>query len=345
MTRTTGSDAEVQQLRALVTMSRELMQVDSAPAALALMGRTLTGLAQAEQALLLVRGDINESIGFNQAGWPCKADHSHHWHRMALARLASGPDDTVGQDPRVILVGVPATCAMAVLVAGWAWDGRPTELDGRRRLLATILELTVATLGRITSRSSLEDLVSIQYEQMADTARDHADELARRDAADGDIRALSLTDVLTGLNNRRGFFVQAEILFRLARRKHAGCTVIYAAIDGLKTINDQLGHATGDQLIRDAAAVLRESVRDTDITARLGGSGFVVFTLDDAHTRVILSRLRDNLRAFNLMQERSYRLALSAGAVQCDPGGDAPLVDYVQQADREIHQYKLSALH
>jgi diguanylate cyclase (GGDEF)-like protein len=345
MTRTTRSDPEVQQLRALVTMSRELMQVDSASAALALMGRTLTGLVQAEQGLLLVRGDIDESIGFNQAGWPCRTDHRHQWHRMALERLTSGPDDAVGQNPRMILVRVPATCAIAVLAVGWAREGAPAELDRRRRLLVAILELTVATLGRIASRNSLEDLVSIQYEQMADTARDHADELARRDAAEDDILSLSLIDVLTGLNNRRGFFVQAETLFRLARRQRAACAVIYAAIDGLKAVNDQLGQAAGDELIRDAAAVLRESVRDTDIMARLGGSGFVVFTLSDARTRVIPSRLRDNLHAFNLMQERSYRLEVSAGIVQCDPVGDALLVDYVRQADRELHLHQLSCLH
>lgn len=130
-------------------------------------------------------------------------------------------------------------------------------------------------------------------------------------------RALALTDVLTGLNNRRGFFVQAEHMFKLARRKQAGCAVIYADIDGLKLVNDQLGHAAGDQLIQDAASVLRESLRDSDVLARFGGDEFVAFALDDAHPRVILARLQDNLRAFNLMQDRAYLLAVSAGAVQC----------------------------
>lgn len=244
-----------------------------------------------------------------------------------------------------MLVGVPTRHAMAVLAAGWT-DGAVSEArDGRRRLLETILELSVATLGRISSRTSLENLVSTQYEQMAGTARAHADELARRDESERATRALALTDVLTGLNNRRGFDVQAEHMFRLARRRHAGCTVIYADIDGLKLVNDQLGHKAGDQLIRDTAAVLRESLRESDVLARFGGDEFVAFVLDDAHPRVILARLRDNLHAFNLMQDRAYHLAVSAGAVRCDPGKDTALVDYVQLADREMYLHKRSCLH
>lgn len=135
---------------------------------------------------------------------------------------------------------------------------------------------------------------------------------------------------------------QLQALLSMARELSA---VIYADIDGLKLVNDQLGHETGDQLIRDAAAVLRESLRDTDVLARLGGDEFVAFALNDAPASVILARLRDNLQAFNLMQDRTYALSISAGAVQCDPGSDVPLLDYVQRADREMYLHKRSCLH
>ena len=343
MMRNAGPDAEVQQLQALLTMSRELMQVDEPLAALALAGRAMADLAQVDKALLLVRGEVNESIGFDCRGRPSRVGRNHDWHRAAVARLES--EAVPVPEPRTMLVGVPTRRAMAVLAAGWAHEAAPEEWRRRSRLLETILELSVATLGRISSRSMLEDLVSTQYEQMAGTAQAHADELARRDETEGEMRALALTDVLTGLNNRRGFFVQAEHMFRLARRKHVGCAVIYADIDGLKLVNDQLGHETGDRLIRDAAAVLRESLRDTDVLARLGGDEFVAFALDEAHPRAILSRLGDNLHAFNLMQERPYRLSISAGAVRCDPQGNAPLLDYVQRADQEMYAHKRRCLH
>jgi diguanylate cyclase (GGDEF)-like protein len=345
MTRKTEPDTEVGQLRVLLTMSRELMQTDEPLAALALAGRAIAELAHVDSALLLVRGEVNAAIEFDRTGKPRKARSSHDWYRMASARLDGGAGDTAMADPRTMLVGVPTQRAMAVLAAGWTSDATPAAWDGRRRLLGTILELSVATLGRISARDSLESLVSTQYEQMAGTAQAHADELTRRDESEGAMRALALTDVLTGLNNRRGFFVQAEHMFRLARRKHAGCAVIYADIDGLKLVNDQLGHATGDELIRDAAAVLRESLRDSDVLARFGGDEFVAFVLDDAHPRVILARLQDNLHAFNLIPDRAYHLAISAGAVRCDPDSGTALVDYVQSADREMYLHKQNCLH
>jgi diguanylate cyclase (GGDEF)-like protein len=345
MTRNTEPDTEVGQLRALLTMSRELMQTDEPLAVLMLAGRAMADLADVDSALLLVRGEVNEAIGFDRTGEPHKAPSSHEWYRMASARLDDDAGDTAMADPRTMLVSVPTQRAMAVLAAGWTNDAAPAAWNGRRRLLGTILELVVATLGRISARDSLESLVSTQYEQMAGTAQAHADELTRRDESEGAIRALALTDVLTGLNNRRGFFVQAEHMFRLARRKHAGCAVIYADIDGLKLVNDQLGHATGDELIRDAAAVLRESLRNSDVLARFGGDEFVAFVLDDAHPGAILARLRDNLHAFNLMQDRTYHLAVSAGAVRCDTDSGAALADYVQSADREMYLHKQSCLH
>jgi diguanylate cyclase (GGDEF)-like protein len=345
MTPNTEPDTEVEQLRALLTMSRELMQTDEPLAALALAGRAMAELAHVDRALLLVRGEVNDSISFDRMGKPHQASCSHDWYRMASARLNGGGGDAAMAAPRTILVSVPTQRALAVLAAGWTSDAAPAVWDGRRRLLGTILDLSVATLSRISARDSLESLVSTQYEQMAGTAQAHADELTRREESEGTMRALASTDVLTGLNNRRGFFLQAEHMFRLARRKHAGCAVIYADIDGLKLVNDRLGHAAGDQLIRDAAAVLRESLRDSDVLARFGGDEFVAFVLDDTHPRLILARLRDNLHAFNLMQDRAYHLAVSAGAVQCDPDSGAALLDYVESADREMYLHKQSCLH
>ncbi|KGF79218.1 diguanylate cyclase [Massilia sp. JS1662] len=345
MTQRTGSNAEVRQLQALLALSRELMQVDKPLAALTLAGRALAELGGVDDALLLVRGEVSHDIGFDRAGMPHAAGRGHAWHGPALARLEGGPENDAMPDPRTLLVGVPVRHAMAALAAGWPDAGTPAEQARRRRLLGTVLELSVATLCRISARDALEDLVSTQYAQMAGTARAHADELARRDDAEDAMRALALTDILTGLNNRRGFFVQAEHMFRLARRKRASCMVIYADIDGLKLVNDQLGHETGDQLIRDAAAVLRESLRDTDVLARLGGDEFVAFALNDVHPRVILSRLRENLHAFNLMQDRTYALSISAGVVRCDTGSDTPLLDYVQRADQEMYAHKRSCLH
>jgi diguanylate cyclase (GGDEF)-like protein len=334
---------EVQQLQALLAMARELIQMDDAPAALALAGRTMIELAGADSALLLIRGEASESVGFDRTGMSRGVGGSHRLYPLALERLGSG--GAFMPAARTMIVGVPTREAMAVLAAHWRDEADRATWDGRRRVLETILALSAATLGRISMLGSLEGLVSTQYEQMADTARLHADELARRDVLENETRALSLTDVLTGLNNRRGFFTQAEHLFRLARRKREACAVIYADVDELKGVNDRLGHEAGDDLIRDAAALLRESLRGTDVLARLGGDEFVAFALDESHPDAILARLRDNLHEFNLRRERPYRLSISVGAVHCDPDGEATLSDYVRQADRAMYLHKRRCLH
>jgi diguanylate cyclase (GGDEF)-like protein len=249
---------------------------------------------------------------------------THPWYPPAAAMLAGacravGEQEVTGPaahrvGKRVLVLGVPARAAMAAL-------------------------------GRMQSHSSLEQLVYAQYEQMADTAQAHADELARRDVAEVEMRKLSLTDVLTGLHNRRGFFIHAEQVFKLAQRKQARSAVIFADVDGLKHVNDERGHETGDQLIRDAAAVFRESFRDADVIARLGGDEFVAYTLDDGQPDIILSRLHANLHAFNLLQERPFRVSISAGIVQCDPASEQNLLNYVELADRQMYLHKRRRLH
>jgi hypothetical protein len=134
MTRNTEPDTEVEQLRALLTMSRKLMQTDEPLAALALAGRAMTELAHVDSALLLVRGEVNECIGFDCTGKPHKAPRSHDWYRMASAWLDDGPGDTAMAEPRTMLVGVPTQRAMAVLAAGWTNDAAPAAWDGAATL-------------------------------------------------------------------------------------------------------------------------------------------------------------------------------------------------------------------
>jgi diguanylate cyclase (GGDEF)-like protein len=346
---------EVVQLRALLTTARELLQADNTQVVLELVGGSIAELSGAKASVLVVCGDEEEIVAVDCHGKPHPASRSHAWYPAAAAVLAPpcGVADVrkTAQPtarrfgPGVLALGVPAPHAVAALVAGWDGEATDAEWTERRRTLSAVLELAVAALSKLQSRSSLEQLVYSQYEQMADTAQAHTEELARRDTAEGEMRRLSLTDVLTGLNNRRGFFLHAEQSFKVAQRRHARSAVIFADIDGLKLVNDELGHEVGDNLIRDAAAVFRESFREADVVARLGGDEFVAYTLDDAQPQVILERLRANLHAFNLMQERPYRIEISTGIVQCDPAAEQNLLNYVLLADQRMYAHKRSRLH
>jgi len=342
------------QLCALLTLSRDLLQTDETRGSLDLIGRALVEMVRPESALLLLRGDRLHIVGFDQHGvpYPAGTDHPLYQAGMPLLSGPGGKDEPVHGDQqiehggaRTLALAVPVQGAIAVLAVAWNRDLDGAALDGCKRTLSYILQLAAAAMGKIEAYNALEQRVCDQREEMANTSVTHAAELARRDEATAELRMLSVTDVLTGLYNRRGFFLQAEQIYKLARRKRAKSAVIFADIDGLKHVNDELGHEAGDRLIRDAAFVFRASFRQADVVARIGGDEFVAYTLDDEHPSVILQRIQSNLRAFNLMQEPPYAMSISAGVVQCDASGEQTLSHYVCLADQQMYVNKRSRLH
>lgn len=96
------------------------------------------------------------------------------------------------------------------------------------------------------------------------------------EAARREVEQLSLTDEVTGINNMRNFFLQAEIQEKLAKRYFKPFAVCMLDADNLKMINDQYGHFAGTALIRQVASMLTSNVRNSDICARYGGDEFVI---------------------------------------------------------------------
>ncbi|GAB2847020.1 hypothetical protein GCM10027277_13790 [Pseudoduganella ginsengisoli] len=345
------------QLRVLLTLSRDLLQNDEAGGSLQLVGRALAEMIQCDSALLLLRSDQLNAVGFDCHGiaHPASAGHPLYQTAMSLLSGARSATDMRGEWQRtqdgqcMLALAVPAPApvqdTVAVLAVAWEHQLDVAALEKGRRALSYILQLAAAALGKLEAHSELERCVTDQRDEIAHTSVTHAAELARRDEAAAEMRLLSLTDVLTGLYNRRGFFLQAEQIYKLARRNRTKSAVIFADIDGLKRVNDELGHEAGDRLIQDAAQVFRESFRHADVVARLGGDEFVAYTLDDEKPGVILHRIQANLSAFNLMKERPYMVSISAGVVQCDASGGQLLSHYVLLADEQMYAQKRSRLH
>ncbi|MBA5688679.1 GGDEF domain-containing protein [Rugamonas apoptosis] len=343
------------QLRIMLTLARDLLQTDEAQGSLALVGRALVEMVRLDSALLLLRNDQMDLVEFDSHGIVHMAGTGHPLY-CAAARLIADAGVAADEQPngerqpefggaRMLVLAVPAQAAVAVLAVSWNHDLDSATQDGYKRTLSYILQLAAAALGKIESHHSLERLLREQRQEAADTSVSHGEELKLRDEAVNEMRMLSLTDVLTGLYNRRGFFLQAEQIYKLAKRKRTKSAVIFADIDGLKRVNDELGHEAGDAMIQDAALVFRQSFRHSDVVARLGGDEFVAYTLDDEQPDVILARMETNLRAFNLMQERPYRVSISAGVVPVDASADLMLSHYVLLADEQMYAQKRSRLH
>jgi len=160
----------------------------------------------------------------------------------------------------------------------------------------------------------------------------HAAELRLREAAE--------TDELTGLCNRRGFNLLGEQQLRTARRNGLALTLLFADVDGMKQVNDQLGHEWGDALLIDAASVLKTTLRDSDIVARLGGDEFVALLVDTdaAASALVRARLEASLTALNNVVRRPYQVSLSFGAVVA--GRTSTLKELLSDADQLMYGEK-----
>ena len=146
---------------------------------------------------------------------------------------------------------------------------------------------------------------------------------------------LSWHDPLTGLYNRRHFEQAIE-----------GCTctspgVVVVDLDGLKLINDTLGHSAGDHLLRATAAILRECSRNEDLVSRIGGDEFVIFmhTTDRVYTAGLVSSIKARTEEYN-KQHPDIPLSLSVGCevAGSDHGG---LTHVYRAADNAMYRDKL----
>jgi diguanylate cyclase (GGDEF)-like protein/PAS domain S-box-containing protein len=157
------------------------------------------------------------------------------------------------------------------------------------------------------------------------------------------LRALSLVDHLTGLYNRRGFLTLAERELKMANRLKRGIFLLFADLDDLKGINDHWGHQEGDRALIAVANVIKETYRDPDIIARIGGDEFVVLAIEgtsESSADDLRIRLSRNLVLFNEKEERSYRLSLSLGVVRYDPNQPASVEGLIAEADKRMYAEK-----
>jgi diguanylate cyclase (GGDEF)-like protein len=101
-------------------------------------------------------------------------------------------------------------------------------------------------------------------------------EITERKRAQEELERLASTDPLTGLYNRRRFFMLADAEFRKAQRYNRPLSVLVFDVDFFKRVNDTFGHGVGDQALVHVAHLARVTARDADVVARLGGEEFAV---------------------------------------------------------------------
>ncbi len=195
------------------------------------------------------------------------------------------------------------------------------------------------------SRVMLEGSISTRFTngQLISTRGIFRD-ITKRKRLEEELRALSLTDDLTGLRNRRGFLTLSEQQLKVARRLMKMMVLFFIDIDGMKKINDTLGHPAGDRALTETAEVLRGSLRESDIIARIGGDEFAVFSLEGASPDVegILSRISESINSLNSTEGRPFALSLSIGVARYSHDTSLSVEEMIAEADRAMYEQKRS---
>lgn len=201
------------------------------------------------------------------------------------------------------------------------------ELEGRTVLQATVRD--------ITPLKKAQEALSHYAAELEEKNRE-LQELME------EVRSLSLIDELTQLYNRRGFVTLAHKQLQIADRMRRAVTLLYFDLDKMKEINDNLGHNEGDNALRDAAQVLKNTFRNSDIISRIGGDEFVVMMIEspneDAESFIL--RLREDLNALNSRKNRPYQLSLSMGSAKYNPEFPCTIDELLAQADNLMYQNK-----
>jgi len=167
-------------------------------------------------------------------------------------------------------------------------------------------------------------------------------DISERKRAEAALHSLSLVDELTGLYNRRGFLAVAEQHLTAIPRTNKVPVILYADLDGLKEINDSLGHLEGDRALVKTAEIFKETFRNSDIVARLGGDEFVVLAAlgPDETAESLVSRLEEKLRANNALRTRPYELSVSIGVAHLDSENSRSIEELLMRADKAMYANK-----
>lgn len=166
-------------------------------------------------------------------------------------------------------------------------------------------------------------------------------DISERKHAEDALRSISFKDELTGLFNRRGLLKSAARYFDFALRQKESLLLIFIDLDGMKRINDDFGHNEGDNALINTAAILKKSCGESDIIARLGGDEFTVLVTDSGTTsEQAVTRLNENLDAFNKEQQLAYKLSFSVGVAALNPGHMTCFDELLEKADQTMYEQK-----
>ncbi|MBA1148521.1 diguanylate cyclase [Ectothiorhodospiraceae bacterium WFHF3C12] len=239
----------------------------------------------------------------------------------------------------MLMVPIRTRAPLGAIGNYWAHLHAPTPTE--RKLLEALANAAAVALERIRAYEELEKTVEQRTAELREANEQLRVEVAVRREAENEVRRASLLDPLTGVLNRRGFMERARQKLQSLRGMDRPAMVLFSDVDGLKRVNDTHGHAFGDQLLRDYAAILEEVFRDGDLIGRIGGDEFAVFAEGDSPA-AMQARLASRLQHLNDTAARPYNVSASLGCRTLVPPIDsaASITELLAEADQAMYASK-----
>jgi diguanylate cyclase (GGDEF)-like protein len=220
---------------------------------------------------------------------------------------------------------------------------RATARDGAKRRKTVLVQHKAAPL--LPSRASPPRL-SVAHNGAKPTIRRLKTELARAVARIEELEAFADTDFLLAIHNRRGFERELNRSIAYIKRYNASGALIVLDVDRLKPINDQFGHAAGDQVLKAVVAVLLRNVRSSDEIARLGGDEFalILWNMSEIDAKAKAASLEQAIDGLSFtFRGRTVTAGASAGVAILGPYAEAGRA--LEQADSAMYVRKAQRRH
>lgn len=151
---------------------------------------------------------------------------------------------------------------------------------------------------------------------------------------------MAMSDSLTGIFNRRGFYRSGEKRFKELNRNNEPFYIIYFDLDKFKPINDLWGHGEGDEVLKIFSAQLSQQLHSRDIVGRLGGDEFAVLLTTENAIQPFLDKLHESLDSYNQQSGKPYNINYSYGVINSHSGQYSSLLDMVKESDSVMYSEK-----
>lgn len=234
---------------------------------------------------------------------------------------------------------IPICSNKPIGAIGTYWLQKHQGTTEELHLLKLLADHAATAMENVNTYSQLERQLQSRTNALKAAETRLEKEIQKSKAMEAEIRRLSLTDELTGLKNRRGFFLLAEQQLRLALRSHIHTSLMFLEINQLAEIKKNFGDEIADDSIIAFARLLKRSFRSSDTLGRINEDEFVVLIQGNELTSdIIENRLKTNIIQFNQSGYLPFTITLNIGIQSYDFNPNTSLENMITLA--HINSYK-----